>query len=497
MRICSSLVSRTLAGGLLVATATAAVHAAEVTAPPPPAARSTVDATAPRRLTLEEALAIGVAAGERVTVAGAGVDRAAAELARAGAERFPQLGASAAYTRTLASEYEDLSLDGGEGGFDFGELPFGQENRWDLGLAASQLLYAGGRVRNQQAAAAGGLTVAEAGVAGARAEVALDVVTAYLDAALADRLVAIAELQLRQGDSVLERAKLAYEVGDRSEFDLLRAQVTRDNLEPEVITRRAERTVAYLRLAQLLDLSTGMPLELVVPESETALPPLVAAAPTAAELDDPAAKEAWLARRVSVRQADANIAIRQALAEVSRGQRLPSLGLTSDYGRVAYEDGLPSLGDTRTNWTVGFGARVPIFTGGRIRAEIAAAEADVAAAGAQAIRVRELAWLETRDALERLAGARAVFAASERTVAQARRAYEIAELRYSEGLSNLLELSDARVALAQAEVNRARAAREALVSHARLALLPDLPLGTSVGSFLSSTVFLNPSGGSR
>ena len=62
---------------------------------------------------------------------------------------------------------------------------------------------------------------------------------------------------------------------------------------------------------------------------------------------------------------------------------------------------------------------------------------------------------------------------------QATRAYDIADLRYREGISTQLELLDARLVLQLAQVNRAQAARDVQVARARVALLPDLPLGAA------------------
>jgi outer membrane protein TolC len=49
-------------------------------------------------------------------------------------------------------------------------------------------------------------------------------------------------------------------------------------------------------------------------------------------------------------------------------------------------------------------------------------------------------------------------------------------------VSTQLELSDSRLLLQQAEANRAQAARDLQVARARVALLPDLPLGGGGGS---------------
>ena len=76
-----------------------------------------------------------------------------------------------------------------------------------------------------------------------------------------------------------------------------------------------------------------------------------------------------------------------------------------------------------------------------------------------------------------LLAARATWEASAGTIQQATRAFQIAEVRFREGVSTQLELSDSRLLLQQSQANRAQAARDLQVARARMALLPDLPLG--------------------
>jgi outer membrane protein TolC len=91
--------------------------------------------------------------------------------------------------------------------------------------------------------------------------------------------------------------------------------------------------------------------------------------------------------------------------------------------------------------------------------------------------VSELAALDARSAWAELVAARAAWDSSAGTIEQANRAYRIAEVRYDAGVSTQLELADARLLLVQAEANRAQAARDLQIARARVALLPELPLG--------------------
>ena len=466
-----------------------------------------------RPLTLEEAVRLAEGHSEELAIARAGVSRAEGEQVRARSERYPQLSASASYDRALASEFSGLFDDAavgppcasfvanpqapveqriaeleravdcgatgesaGAGGFgNFEDLPFGRRNTYRVNLAFSQNIFDGGRIGAQSAAARATGEAAQIALSSARAQLVLDVVRAYYDAALGARLAEIAEATYRQSDATFSQTRLAFEAGSQPEFELLRAQVTRDNQRPILIRRRAERDIALLRLKQLLEIPAAEPLELVSRLDGDTLPP--AASFMAVSDAAPAVTED---ARAAVRQAETAVRGREAAVAIARSQRMPTVSVTSTYGEVAYPSSgaLPSFGDFRRNWNVGAILQVPILNGGRLRAEETIARADADEARARLQQTRELALVDSETALEELRSALAGWEASGGTVQQAQRAYEIAELRYREGVSTQLELNDARLLLVQAQATRAQAARDLQVARARVALLPDLPIGT-------------------
>jgi outer membrane protein TolC len=478
--------------------------AAAAQPPPQPAAVS-----AP--LTLEEALRLAEERSERMAIARAGVSRAEGEEVRARADLFPQLFASASYDRTLASEFSGIfdqsalpscdpftlrpgapladrvselerAIDcGAVGGGFFGggdlDLPFGRENIYRLNVSFSQAIYTGGRIGAQRNLASVGRRLADVTLASARAQLALDVTQAFYDAALADHLAAIAEAALRQASATLAQVELARQAGRLPEFELLRARVDRNNQQPIVLRARAQRTLAYLRLRQLLHLPDGAPLQVVANLEDGRLPPPAPFALALAEAQG-ARQSAAYEQRSPVRQAAAGVSAREAGVGLARSQRLPSVTASSSYGPVNYA-GLPGWSDWRTNWTVGVAVQVPLFTGGRLRGDEMVARADLAEAQAQLDLTRNLAQLDSRAVYEELDAALATWEASAGTVEQALQAYQIAELRYREGISTQLELSDSRFLLEQSQANRAQAGRDLQVARTRVALLPDLPLSTT------------------
>ena len=178
-------------------------------------------------------------------------------------------------------------------------------------------------------------------------------------------------------------------------------------------------------------------------------------------------------------QAEAVVGVREAGVTVARAERLPSVSLARRSAASAIRDGcLPGAGDFRTNWSLGAAVQVPIFTGGRLKAERAAARAPIWRKPRRGCeQARELADARRGDRARISRPPKAVWEASAGTVQQAERAYQIAELRNREGLSTQLELSDSRLALQVAQANRAQAARDVQVARARVALLPNLPVG--------------------
>ena len=426
-----------------------------------------------RRLTLDSATVLAEPSSETVGLARAGVQRASGAAAQARSVLFPQLTANASYTRTLKSQFEGAfggGSDTSSSGPDFSNLPFGQANAYAVGLQGQWVLFNGMRNFAGVSAASADRRAAETGLLSQRAALVLTTAEAYYDALLADRLVAIAESTLAQTELTLRETQLGYDVGNRAEFDLLRARVSRDNARPAVITSHAQREIAYLRLKQLLGLPLADSLELVTPLEDSAL---VLPRATAGFSGDTTVTE-----RATVAQAAEQVDAADARLRAARGEMLPSVVLQSTYNRYGYpKSGLPEWELMRPDWNVVLSLQLPLFTGGRIRGGADLARASLADARLRLQQTREAAEIDLRNAVTTHAAARATYEASTGTTEQAQRAYEIAEVRYREGISTQTELADARLLLQQAQAQRAQAARQYQVARLRLALLRDLPLG--------------------
>jgi outer membrane protein TolC len=467
-------------------------------------ARPHAQAGASAPLTLSQALEIAEAKSESVALAKVAFTRNDGDVMRAKSGRRPQLSASASFERLITNQFQgvfdNLNVGGGDtggtgggagDGQDFSNFPLGRANTWRATLSFSQNLYSGGRLRLQDELVGVGRRTAEHALTSAQAQTRFDLVQAYYDAALASRLVTIAEATFDQADATLRQVQAGFDVGAQPEFEVLRARVNRDNQQPLVIRQRVNRDVAALRLKQLLDLPPEGDLQLAAALEDTTLPPptpfaeavslVEASLPRSTVAAFTLQSNASLPSRNAVAEAETTVRLRDVTLQAVRAERKPTLALTSDYSRLSFPSiFLPSF--ERSNWAVGATMSMPILTGGRQRGDEMVARADVEQALVQLQQVQELAALDTRAAWAELVAARAAWEATSGTVQQATRAYEIAEVRYKAGLSTQLELSDARLLSQQAEVNRAQAARDLQVARARVALLPGLPLAGAGGA---------------
>jgi outer membrane protein TolC len=490
------------------ALATALVCAGPLTAQQPSSASAAVGATV--RLSLDDALRLAEQQSPTIEVARSNVVRATGQRYQARSQFFPQLNATAAYGKTLESQFSSFSgtatpvdttkpqlqalctpnipanatpdqrlaalaqssscQSSTSGlGFDLSKTSFGAKNQWTVGLNFSQNVYTGGRITAQADAANAQLSSANIEVSAQRAQTALDVTSAYYDAALADQLVSIADSSVAQTEVVLAQTRVARRVGNAAEYDLLRAQVTRDNQLPVAIQARANREVAYLRLKQLLN----MPLDNVVALTTQIETPQGPNLPSIAS----ASADTSVSGRAPVRELDEAVRASEAQIKVARAERIPSLSIVSAFQRLYFPQQLfPSSNFGVNNWTVGVQTSFPILDGGRIKGDQLIAEAGLKQARAQREQTRQFAALDTRVALNQLAEAQSTWEASKGTAEQAQKTYAIDEVRFREGISTQTDLTQSRLLLEQSLANRAMAARNLAVARVRLALIHDLPI---------------------
>lgn len=445
----------------------------------PSAALVPTGATDTLRLSLADALHQARPASEQVGIAQAEVSRTKGVVTQTRSALLPQINLGPQYTRVLESPYQNLFPGGSTGG----ENPFTSTNQWRLGGSVGISLFNMSQW-SQLGASQAGTRVSQLQLSQQEALTILTVASAYYDASLSAQLLTITEFTLAQAEKTLADVTLGREVGTQSEFEQLRARVSRDNQIPVVTRARANQDIAITRLKQLLDVPLSSELVLATPLDDNPdigdLPADVAAMILSADTT--------VAARTVVRAAEETVAQSEQLSAAASRQWIPTMSTTMNYNRAGYSsDFFPVNNQFGNDWTINAVVNWPLFTSGRISGARQQASATLETARLRAKLTAEQAALDNATVNARLREARDNSLATASVVEQALRAYEIAELRYSEGVSTQTELQDVRLQLEQARANQAQAARDTQVARFRRALLPHLPLGTADGAALTTS----------
>jgi outer membrane protein len=472
---------------LVPALALAQARPAPARRPSPAAAsRDTV------RIELADAIARAVGQSEEVRLARSQVDLADAQITAARSAALPQIDGNLSYTRTFDSPFntgtsftlpdslkfepdstasleervsylERRAPSAGLGGLGslFGNLPFGQANSYVVSGTLSQPVYSGGRVGAGLAIAREYLDASRLGLAESLADIELNVQNAYYRALLAAELEAISRAAVAQAESFLKQERLRLEAGQASDLDAMRAEVSLENLRPQLVQAQNAASLAVLDLKRLIDVPLEQPVVLT-----TAL-----TAPTAGELAEPQVEpQVVLARRAAVQAAERQVEIRRQQVRVARGAMLPSVSVSMNYGRQIFPNEIFRFSGQqwRTDWNASVNVSVPIFSGFRRQAEVDQARITLEQEQLRLGQLRESVHLQFEQARGERERAAATIAARQRTVDQAQRVHDLTVLRYEQGLATQLEVSDARLALLQARTNLAQAISDFRIADANL-----------------------------
>jgi outer membrane protein TolC len=340
---------------------------------------------------------------------------------------------------------------------------FASENSWNAALGIRQKLLQGGSIIASIQGAGHALKSTELALEDRRAEIILRVREAYLDALLAERGVRIAHLGLEQAENQLQRVRLRRDAGQASEFELLGAEVQRDNAVPPLRRAEAGRELVEQELRRLCNLPVRRPLALTTPLlEERSFSPMAAVIDTTGMVGDALASS-------GLRALENFVEARGHAITVARAAYFPEISLFANVSQQAYPDRMiPERGDWRRDKNVGIVASWTLFDGLATHGAVEEAAAARQGARLELQKARELVRLAVIQGTWDLRRASAELEARGRTVELARRALDLAGLRYEEGASDALELQDARISWQMALSNEAAARRDAFAALAQL-----------------------------
>ncbi len=313
------------------------------------------------------------------------------------------------------------------------------ESRWEIDFFGAN--------RKALAAARADIRAEEERALDTAVIVAADVARAYFALRGLDRRLALARQTAAAQQDLLALTRTRAEAGLATQLDVERQATLLATTNATIPALEAERELEENRLA-VLTADRGLQVPAAAPDLTI---PAVGAG----------VDSTLLTRRPDVRASLADIEAATARYQVARTDLFPKISLTGLAGRQSTSVSGLSLGGGNF-FSVGPSLQLPLFSGGRIKANIAANDARVLQAKTNHERELLAAFEETENALSSLRLQQEREQRLAEALAAARRSLDLAQDLQGAGLSDFLSVLDAQRELYAAEDSVAQARTAAL-----------------------------------
>ncbi|TFW33496.1 efflux transporter outer membrane subunit [Massilia horti] len=225
-----------------------------------------------------------------------------------------------------------------------------------------------------------------------------------------------------------------FNAGLSNELDVSRARIERANAEADLHEVRRQRNLLEHALATLVGASPSEPLLASSQDAQLPQPPAIPVGLPAS----------LLGQRPDLASSVAGLKAANAQVGVAEGAFYPSLSLTGNFGFASESLRNLASGDAR-QFSIGpLALSLPVFDGGRNRANLALAKARYEEAVANHEARLLTALREVEDALSDVQERQQQGQAQAQAQQAATRALQVAQARYERGVSTYLDVTDAQ-----------------------------------------------------
>jgi outer membrane protein, multidrug efflux system len=376
---------------------------------------------------LDDLVSRTLAANQDLAAATARVEQARAAAGIARANYLPAVGLNPSVNRARSSETTD------------NRFPVTESTTYRASLDASWELDLFGRVRRLHESARAGAAASEADRENVRLALTAEVASSYFTLRALDRETALVNEGIALRRQALDLVNARRTNGAATDFDVARAETELASTEAESAALTNRRAALQNALAVLVgEAAPGF--ELPAMRDPLSVPPTVPAGLPSNLLE----------RRPDIAAAEAALAGANARIGVAKAAFFPAISLTGSFGYASGDIDRLASTDSRL-WSIGPSISLPIFQGGRNRANLARSRAAYEESVALFRQRLLVAFREVQDALTATRLLAEQTAAQDRAVASARRAGELARTRYDAGFVNYFEVIDAQRTVLAAE----------------------------------------------
>jgi outer membrane protein TolC len=307
----------------------------------------------------------------------------------------------------------------------------------DARVSLTQSLY-NAELRNQYRARKSDEQASRLSIQDSRDVVVFAVGTAYMQVIASAARIETGRAQLASAGELDQQTANRVKNEVSPEIDSIRAQVEQQSAEQRLTNATNQLEKDKLTLGRIIGLAIDQDFELSDP---------LVYHPLSGVTSETATEQA-LRSRADLRSAEASVQAAAFSVRAQKAQRLPVVSVTADYGGAG-----ANIGNFNQVYTVAGNVSVPIYTGGRIHADIEQAQADLTRRKAEYEDLKGRAAYDVRIAWLDLSASDSSVKVAQRNQSLAERALVQSQDRYLNGVTNYLEVVQAQETVAAANEN--------------------------------------------
>ena len=401
-----------------------------------------------RTITVEEAIEIAVKNNYQLQQAKNFLDLAEIQIFSAKADFLPNLNANMSGSRNVGRQFvqEDLSFDD--------RTTYGVNGT----LSTNLTIFSGFRnISNLRGAQARKYSQEET-VNRLRESIIFNTASRFLQVAVNEELLKIAEASLEASESQLEQVRAQVEVGARPTVDLFNQEATVASDELALIQRENALSVSIAQLLRIMQDETISYVEIQMPSTED-----LSLIPRELELSEMInmalnVRSDYAAQEFTIQDNEMN-------ERIARSSLYPTLSANANLsGRYSDQFVDPTTGETSSfgdqffdqniTRSIGLSLQIPIFSRWNNRTNVQSAQIQLKNSRLELDNIRFQISEEVRQAYNDYLSLTKELESTERSLRAAERAYETEQQRYEIGSTTLIELNQANANYVQAQSNR-------------------------------------------
>ncbi len=404
---------------------------------------------APRRFNLEEAVLTALQQNPDILRARQEIERTKGLFIEMRAGILPQVNATAQF-QDIDPHLSNISgaTNFGGGGF---SSSFGAERSYTLSIAATQVIFAGGRVISQINSADFQRDSSYYAFRNAIDQIVATVRQQFYQVLLNRALIGVQEESVRLLQSQLQDQQNRFEAGTVPRFNVLQAQVALSNQYPQLISARNNYRISQLQLAKTLGLDfdpargDSAPLDAVGELRYVPRPMSITQAIAVAKENRPFLK-----------QQKALVLSNRAQVSVARSNYFPQINATAgpEFRSSPLTD---NIREARSGYVFGATGTWAIWDWGATFGRVKQAKAVLDESKITLDDDTRQVELEVQQAYSNIIQGRELIQSQEKNVEQAAEALRLAQARLDAGAGTQLEVLDARVQLTTARSTQLQA----------------------------------------